>query len=193
MPQRVRYPTGPFLPRRNQRLPGRAYEEAGTFCFFTIRAYGREKPFTDAVRNATVMKTLIEDRLRRGVLVLAYCLMPDHLHLLLTPHVHGRSMLSFVDQFKGKSTNRTWQTGWSGKLWQPRNHDHVLRADEEFRAVATYILENQTWQGKAGGPEDYRWSGGFDHYAVWHVGVAYADWREWREATEEPVSPGERA
>ena len=181
MARAVRHPRWPYRPPRNKRLAPEVYEEPGTSCFFTIRAYQKQSPFEQAARNHAVLKVLTEHRLPLNTLVLAYCLMPDHLHLLLTPRLKGASMLTFVDQFKGKSTARSWPTGWQGRLWQARYHDHVLRADEEFRVVAAYILENPIRKGMVERPEEYLWSGGIDRYGGWHVGDAYAEWAEWEE------------
>jgi putative transposase len=136
-----------------------------------------------------VVKTLIEDRLRPNILVLAYCLMPDHLHLLLTPRLNGCSMLTFVDQFKGKSTKRSWPTGWSGKLWQQRYYDHVLMADEEFGAVAMYIVENPVRKGMVEDPEEYLWSGGIDRYGDWHIREVFDEWRRWQNNAPPATEP----
>lgn len=173
-----RYP----LPK-NQRLDTEIYAEPGTLTHITIRAYQHQTPFRNPLVDATVVKTLTEDRLRLGVLVLVYCLMPDHLHLLLTPRKKGCSVLTFVDQFKGKSTNVSWKVGWQGKLWQPRNYDHVLRIEEEFAATAIYILENPLREGMVQRPRDYLWQGGMDVWGGWHVGLAYAEWEERNRAT----------
>lgn len=170
---------GPFRPRRNERLDDpKVYSDPGSLGFFTIRAYQNQQPFLQPAISATVVRTLTEDRLRLGMLMLVYCLMPDHLHLLLTPRKPGASMLTFVHQFKGKCTNASWKVGWSGKLWQPRSYDHILREEEEFAAVALYILENPVRAGLVESPRDYLWSSGMDIWGGWHVGLAYAEWEE---------------
>lgn len=183
MPQSGSFLTGPFRPRANQRLDPAVYAEPETLAFFTIRAYEHHAPFTSPIINATIVKTLMEDRLRLGIHVLVYCLMPDHLHLLLTPRKRGSSMLTLLDQFKGKSTNDSWKAGWSGKLWQPRHYDHVLRVEEEFANVALYILQNPIRARLVERPRDYLWSGGMDVWASWHVGLAYTEWEERNKQT----------
>ena len=85
--------------------------------------------------------------------------MPDHLHFLVRPQREGASVLKFTDQFKGKTTNRSWNLGWQGKLWQPRYYDHIVRQDESLRAIAGYILANPVRAGLVDSPDQWDWSG----------------------------------
>jgi putative transposase len=107
----------PYTRSRNQRLERELYALAGHACFFTIRAHGKAEPFTTMDLNDAMVTVLLAERERMHMDLHAYCLMPDHLHLLVSPRHDGSSMLTFVDQFKGKSTNESWQHGWQGKLW----------------------------------------------------------------------------
>ena len=93
----------------------------------------------------------------------AYCLMPDHLHFVSGSKREGSSVLTFVERFKGKTTNSSWQLGWSGKLWQKRRHDHVLRSAESLDDIYDYILQNPVRAGLVDSPEAWPWSGILDH------------------------------
>jgi len=100
-----------------------------------------------------------EEQERQHCAVYTYCLMPDHLHYLVGPVQEGVSVLVFSDQFKGKTTNRSWQHGWRGKLWQPRSYDHIVRVEEDLRQIAEYILNNPVRKGLVDHAEDWPWSG----------------------------------
>jgi REP element-mobilizing transposase RayT len=127
---------------RNKPLDAAIYAEAGNAVLITIRAY-RGRPFAgNPVLCRTTIDLLTEMRGEYGCWVGAYCLMPDHLHFVAGPQEDGRSVLTFVDRFKGKSTNRSWPCGWSGRLWQTRCHDHVIRSAEGLEEVYGYVLNN---------------------------------------------------
>jgi REP element-mobilizing transposase RayT len=85
--------------------------------------------------------------------------MPDHLHFLSTPKVDGVSVLTLVDQFKGKSTNESWKLGHRGKLWQPRYFDHIVRTEENLRDISEYILNNPVRKGLTLSAATWPWAG----------------------------------
>jgi putative transposase len=109
--------------------------------------------------NQLVLDVLREEEQRQNCAVFTYCLMPDHLHFLVSPRQDGVSVLKFTDQYKGKTTNRSWTAGWQGKLWQPRYFDHIVRAEEDLRVIAEYILNNPVRKGLVERAEDWPWSG----------------------------------
>jgi putative transposase len=152
----------PYVPARNQRLDAQLYAEAGRVCFFTVRAYRGSRPFLDDRLAATVARCICEERTQSHCLVYAYCLMPDHLHLLVTPERDRASVLRFVDRLKGRTTREAWALGWSGKLWQPRSYDHILRKAESVIEAYRYIIHNPVRKGLVASPGDWRSSGAAD-------------------------------
>lgn len=151
--------TKPYEPASNQRLAPELYELESTIVFITIRSYRNQKPFIKHEINRMVITTLLAEQGRINCRVFTYCLMPDHIHFLISPQVDGISVLTFTYQFKGKTTNLSWDFGWQGKLWQPRFYDHVVRSDENLLAIAEYILANPVRKGLAATPQDWPWSG----------------------------------
>ena len=109
--------------------------------------------------NQLVLDVLREEEQRQNCAVFTYCLMPNHLHYLVSPRQDGISVLKFTDQYKGKATNRSWTVDRHGKLWQPRYYDHIVRAEEDLRAIAEYILNNPVRKGLVKHAEDWPWSG----------------------------------
>jgi putative transposase len=106
-----------------------------------------------------IIDTLRFEQERLHCWIYTYCLMPDHLHFLINPAQEGVSVLDFTHQFKGKTTNFSWEIGWIGRLWQPRFYDHIVREEEDLLAIAEYILENPVRKGLVSSAEDWRWSG----------------------------------
>jgi hypothetical protein len=60
---------------------------------------------------------------------------------------------------KGMTTNRSRKIGWHGKLWQPRFYDHIVRAEENLRPIAEYILANPPRKKLVSSQADWPWSG----------------------------------
>jgi putative transposase len=149
----------PYHPPSNRHLPPDIYEDKSSIVFITIHAYNKLKPFTNDAINQMAINTLLSEQQRLRCRVYTYCLMPDHIHFLISPEIDGVSVLNYVDQFKGKTTNLSWDLGWNGKLWQPRYYDHVVRADEDLWAIGEYICENPVRNDIVTTPEDWPWSG----------------------------------
>lgn len=94
--------TKPYRPPRNQRLDTACYTWADRVYFMTIRAYGDQSPFVRDDLNGVVLDTLREEEERQKCAVYTYCLMPDHLHFLVSPREDGISVLTFTDQYKAR-------------------------------------------------------------------------------------------
>ena len=151
--------TKPYTPAQNQRLDPELYAIAGQVYFMTIRAYKGALPFRRADLNRLVIDTLRQEQERQLCTVYAYCLMPDHLHFLVSPNADGVSALRFTEEYKGKATNLSWTLGWHGKLWQPRYYDHIVRREESLLAIAKYILDNPVRRMLVKEADAWPWSG----------------------------------
>ena len=107
-----------------------------------------------------LLESLQQTAAQKSFTVRAYCLMPDHLHLLLQGDSASSDLLSFVRTLKHKTTFyfrvRTAKT-----LWQISFFDHVLRTAEDFSKTAEYILLNPVRAGLVQRAEDYPYSASF--------------------------------
>jgi putative transposase len=93
---------------------------------------------------------------------IAYCYMPDHVHLLIEGCTETADARAFVHQAKQRAAYAFTQR-WAAKLWQPSYYDRVLRDDEETLAVARYILENPVRAGLVDSPTKYPFLGSIRH------------------------------
>jgi REP element-mobilizing transposase RayT len=82
-----------------------------------------------------------------GFRLYVYCLMPDHLHLLLSPAESATNVSAFLDRFKSFTTNRYWKLGGSGRLWQPSARDRLKRPSEPLETLVAYIANNPVRAG----------------------------------------------
>ena len=90
--------------------------------------------------------------------VIAYCFMPDHLHLLAAGTHPAADFRQFMRIFKQRSAYR-WKQQQGTALWQRSYFDRVLRSEEDTVRVARYLLENPIRAGLATRPEDYPYLG----------------------------------
>lgn len=121
-----------------------------------IRAITGTRPFIRpdlAKTTCTTLQTLCDNV---QAYLAAYCLMADHLHILMSPDLSGLSVGELIGRFKSLSTRNAWTLNVHGKLWQARFYDHILRKDEDIKVVARYIYENPDRKGILADYE-YRW------------------------------------
>jgi REP element-mobilizing transposase RayT len=137
--------------------------------FVTTCAQKDTAPFTDERLAQVVIDALTWLRAERDVRLYAYCLMPDHLHVLLQLGGSGRPLGAAIGAVKRFSTKASWDMGYSGQLWQDRFYDHVMRTSEDGKRMARYILENPVRRGLVWEAEMYPFSGTPDVLERGHV------------------------
>ncbi|MBZ5673818.1 MAG: transposase [Acidobacteriia bacterium] len=86
----------------------------------------------------------------------AFVAMPNHVHLLVTPHVIAKRWLGPLKGFTGHQANRV--LGRHAPFWQQESYDHLVRDEEEFRRIERYIENNPVNAGLVGSAELYPWS-----------------------------------
>lgn len=79
--------------------------------------------------------------------MLAWVLMPDHVHCLIRLGADNalESVVNCLKSASAREANRVLCRG--GPLWAPAFHDHALRADEDLRRSARYVIANPVRAG----------------------------------------------
>ena len=90
--------------------------------------------------------------------ILAYCFMPDHVHLLIEGLRDDSDARKFIVKSKQCSAHAHAKE-FGTRLWQPWGYEHVLRDDESAVTTARYILENPVRAGLAKTVMDTRLQG----------------------------------
>ena len=72
--------------------------------------------------------------------------MPDHAHLLIEGMTDAADLQRFVKRAKQRS-GQAHAHHAHGRLWQEGYYDRVLRAEEDSRAIARYVIENPVRAG----------------------------------------------
>jgi REP element-mobilizing transposase RayT len=135
------------------------YEVAGRPCFFTIRVAPGRSPFAEPRFAQIAVDCLLEQRNKSRCQVDVFCVMPDHVHLVVTPIIDGASSLKFVERYKGWCSRELGLAGWKDQVWQKRCFDHLVRAEDDLPEIAQYILANPVRKGLCLVVEEYPWSG----------------------------------
>ena len=107
-----------------------------TFC-----AHRRRHLFITPAVVGLVLMQISRAAIENEFAVVAYCFMPDHLHLLIDGRSDTSDCKRFIARAKQYSAFQVSRT-YHHPLWQRYGFEHVLRDDEVLRFVARYIVEN---------------------------------------------------
>ena len=183
MPRRPRFATGGLayhvLNRRVARMP--LFENAGDYAAF------------EHVLQETFDRT--------GIRIAAYCLMPNHWHLLLWPRQDGD--LSEAMRWLTVTHTQRWHahrgTSGTGPVYQGRYKSFPVQTDEHFLIVARYVERNALRATLVVRAEGWRWS------SLWRRSQGnpelmrfLSDWpveqpRQWIDWVNGPEAPEEVA
>ena len=87
-----------------------------------------------------------------------FCLMSDHLHVLISPADSGTSMSYWLQAFKSYTGHKYVKLGREPPLWQRSAYDHVCRKNETADRVLAYIAENPVRAGLVQRWADWPWT-----------------------------------
>jgi REP element-mobilizing transposase RayT len=151
--------------------------------FFTTCVHKREKRFRDDSFGRVCVAHLLRLAEVREVAVLAYCLMPDHAHVLLEGLSSSSSTLACFVEWKQRAGHIA-RVRLGIRLWQASLFDRILRDDEASLAVAAYVLTNPVRGGLASRLGEYPLAGS-EAFTVEALAVALQDgsasaWRHTR-------------
>ena len=147
------------LPKRQSiRIGDYDYSTPGAY-FITICTSNREKIFwndvgADIIRPENVPLSTAGKIVEQGILQMAshyenvtvdkYCVMPDHVHLILRieSDMDGRTQFAptisrVIKQFKGSITKQVGRP-----IWQKSFYDHGIRNQQDYDEIWEYIENN---------------------------------------------------
>jgi len=132
----------------------------------TINYYNDVKPkecLSKAIRKPLTLPNIMSPETNQLFTLLAYCIMPDHYHLLvkiMRDHSFPRYMNTIEGSYShyyNKLNNR------KGPLWQSRFRSSEIKNNNTLLHVHRYIHLNPTTAGYVPKPEDWKWSS-YDYY-----------------------------
>ncbi len=159
---------------RNARcvVPGLAYH-------VTQRGTNHQRVFFSAADRATYLRLLKQNLAPAETRLLAWCLMSNHIHLVLVPgqidslevllrRVHGR----YAQMVNTKRLR-------SGHLWQNRYFSCPL-SESHLRRVLAYVERNPVRAGLVAQAEQYEWSSAAIHLGLLPDRLQLSDLAFWQ-------------
>ena len=148
-----------MFPRHPEPLRNFDYLGAHRY-FLTWCCFERQPLFQDSAVADRAMSQIMRACDPCGIAIVAYCFMPDHLHMLVEGmrlDADGRRFFKLAKQYAGYAHSQA--TG--SRLWQRYGYEHVVRSDQTSRAgypdTSWKTQSVQVWQNRWGiGPQAVR-------------------------------------
>ncbi|WP_460079716.1 transposase [Pseudomonas sp. H3_H05] len=123
------------------------------------RGHNRQVVFAVAEDYQRYLTDLRELKDAFGVKVYAYCLMTNHVHLLLAPGESVAGLGQLMKALAARATRyRNRLEGRSGTLWESRYKSSVVQSDSYLLACCRYIELNPVRARMVADAADYPWS-----------------------------------
>ena len=115
------------------------------------------------VARDVVLASCLHDHRRRYEIYVAV-VMPDHLHMILTPLIDSERLEIFsltritqaIKSASARAINQELRR--RGPVWQEESFDHVLRSSEGLDAKVEYVVQNPVRKGLVTDWREYRWA-----------------------------------
>ena len=143
--------------RKPTRLSRENYLGTGIY-FVTICCDSRYKYLAEAVVAQRVLTLLWECAAKHSFLLHAWCLMPDHLHVLTEGTDVDSNLTEFMRVFKLR-TAFEFRQSHRKRLWEMNYYDHILRSADSVEDVACYIWWNPVRKQLSSSPQEFPFSG----------------------------------
>jgi putative transposase len=151
------------------------YQRSGHDHFITFSCFQRRPLLGSDATRSLFEDSLERTRLRYGFCILAYVIMPEHVHLLVTEPRSG--LLSTAVQAMKISTALRQS---ERPFWHPRYYDFNVFTRRKRIEKLRYIHRNPVRRGLVEHPEDWTWSS-YRHYLTGEPGTVEIEsaWTEY--------------
>ena len=161
----------------------------------TQRGNRRQETFFTAADYDNYLELLSEWTRKYKVEIWAYCLMPNHVHLIAVPETQEGLARAIGEAHRRYTRRINFREGWRGHLWQERFASFPM--DENYLlAAARYVEMNPVVSGLVDKADKYRWSSAHAHMegkddilvkALPLLKIA-GDWHDFLEYPDEAVT-----
>jgi putative transposase len=128
----------------------------GSIYFITTSLSQKTHSFNEEEAKI-VEETILDLASRKEIMLYAYVVMPDHIHLLFRPIDLGISKT--VQLIKGRASRKINK----GNFWHKGFFDFAILTDEKFKEKFNYIHYNPVKKGLAEKAEDYKYSSAMEY------------------------------
>ena len=125
----------------------------------TARGVQKDPVFKEGGDFMNYLSIIHKQKIKFGCVIYCYCLMPNHIHLVLESPFGLKAMSSFMH-----SLNQSYAMRFNGKydrvghLWQNRYKNFIVLKDDYLIRLISYVEQNPVRAGIVANPEDYPWS-----------------------------------
>ena len=145
--------------------PTRDLNPHGTY-FVTFSAWQRRRLFIVEAYARLFLKTLYVYRRQGRFELHAFVLMPEHVHLLLTP-IPGITLERSIQFIKGGYSRALGvELGRKSEVWQRGFTDHCIRDAADFDIHRGYIHENPVKRALVGSAREYRYCSAYPGFKL---------------------------
>ena len=128
----------------------------------TQRGNRRMETFFDDEDYEVYLRLMREWCDAAGIEVWAYCLMPNHVHLIVVPESEDSLAKGIGEAHRRYTRHINFKKIWKGYLWQGRFASFPM--DEDYLlAACRYVELNPVRAKMCARPEEYRWSSATAH------------------------------
>jgi len=128
----------------------------------TQRGNRRQKTFFGVHDYKTYIDLLAKYCRKADTEVWAYCLMPNHVHLVLVPHTTDGLRMALGEAHRHYTRYINFREEWRGHLWQERFHSFPMDESHLLSAVR-YVERNPVAAGLCEHSEQWPWSSAKAH------------------------------
>ena len=136
----------------------------------TQRGNRRQPVFFSDADYRLYLTLLAEGCAKAKTEVWAYCLMPNHVHLILVPSHEDGLRAALGDAHRRYTRHVNARQDWSGHLWQSRFSSFVMD-EPHLLMAARYIEQNPVRAKLAATPRGWKWSSARAHLSGKNDGV----------------------
>jgi REP element-mobilizing transposase RayT len=134
----------------------RRFPSHGQPSFITTNTHQRQPIFLNGPACHLLCDVIYQVRREAPFQLLAFSVMPDHLHLILATDA---PLGCTVQLIKGRFARlHNVNTGDVGSVWQTRYHERILASEAALSAAVEYVHNNPVAARLCDLPEHYAWS-----------------------------------
>ncbi|NOX96890.1 MAG: transposase [Nitrospirae bacterium] len=161
------------------------------------RGNGKQEIFHKDQDYKGFVELIEEAKSRYSVKILAYCLMPNHFHLVVMP-IQAEELSKYM-QWLMTSHVRRYHTcyGTSGHVWQGRFKSFMIQEDRHLLTVLRYVEGNPVRANLVKSAKDWMWSSNREsvgknlHFLIDKLSIELP--QDWGRYIDEPLTANELA
>jgi putative transposase len=145
--------------------PGRLISPPGTY-FVTFSTWHRRKLFVAETYVRLFLQTVYRYRREGRFTLHAFVVMPEHVHLLLTP-AGDETIERAIQLIRGAYSHELGEViGRDSEIWQRGFTDHRIRNAVDYMHHRNYIHRNPVERRIVGDPAEYRYCSAFPGFRL---------------------------